>query len=279
MPGRIDLHIHTIYSDGLDSPAEVLEIVRRRELLAFSICDHDNLQGYFETKKLLQDGDPELIPGVELSAGNYDEDIHILGYFFDPHSLNLEETLAEMRRRRDGRGRKMLSKLKEMGIDISYDLVREIAGNSAIARPHIADALLKVGAIRSYESAFTNYIGHDGPAYVAKENLSPGEAIDLIHRASGLAILAHPGIGGAEKFMEEFIKLGIDGIEIYHPKHNLKRRQAYSHFAEKNSLVVTGGSDYHGREGRNSVIGAQKVPYDILYHMKEKLNSKNRGES
>ncbi|SYZ73110.1 PHP protein [Candidatus Zixiibacteriota bacterium] len=279
MPGYIDLHIHTNYSDGVDSPAEILKIVRRKGLAAIAICDHDNLQGYLEAKGLLEEGDPELVPAVELSAGGKDDDIHILGYGFDPESSYINEALAEMRRKRNRRGRKMLLKLKEMGFDIPYDVVREIAGKSAIARPHVADALLKLGFIKRYETAFGKYIGHDGPAYVAKENITPKGAIDLIHRAGGLAILAHPGIGGADKYIEDFIELGLDGIEVYHPQHNRRLRDRYTEIAAKNHIIATGGSDYHGRSGRNSIIGAQRVPYELLMVMKEKLKSKTRGIS
>jgi predicted metal-dependent phosphoesterase TrpH len=278
MPGYIDLHIHTNFSDGLDSPDEILKIVRRKGLAAFSICDHDNLQGYFEARRLLIDGDPELISGVELSAGSID-DIHILGYGFNPDSRDLAEALTEMRRKRNTRGRKMLLRLKKLGIDIPYELVKEIAGKSAIARPHVADALLKAGAIKTYETAFSKYIGHDGPAYVAKENITPGEAIDLIHRAGGLAVLAHPGIGGADKYINDFINLGLDGIELYHPQHNQKQRQEYAAIVGANGLIASGGSDYHGRSGKNSIIGAQKVPFELLTVMKEKLKSKTRGIS
>jgi predicted metal-dependent phosphoesterase TrpH len=279
MPNHIDLHIHTLFSDGLASPSEILAIVKDKKLAAFSICDHDTLEGYLETRKLLKEGDPELVPGVELSAGKDLDDIHILGYYIDANCLILTDALEDFRRRRNLRGEKMLMRLKDMGIEISFDLVRQIAGCSAIGRPHVADAMVKVGAIRNYESAFISYIGHDGPAYVPKDNPFPKEAIDLIHEAGGLAFLAHAAIGNTASHINEFIDLGLDGIEIYHPKHNSGRRKGFSKLAREKSLLSSGGSDYHGREGRYSSIGSQPVPEEFLTAIKEKISISHRGEN
>jgi 3',5'-nucleoside bisphosphate phosphatase len=277
MPNRIDLHIHTLFSDGLASPKEVLEMVRKEKLKAFAICDHDNLAGYFETRKLLTDGDPELVAGVELSAGRDNEDLHILGYYFDPESKVLKKALDEFRKRRDDRGKKMLAKLKELGIDIPYETVMEFAGQSAIGRPHIADAMLKIGVVRSYESAFLKYIGNKGPAYVAKQNLSPGEAIDLIHKSGGLAFLAHPGVNNAGRHIDELLTLGLDGIEVYHPQHNRSQCKSYMKMAESKGLLAVGGSDYHGREGIQGAIGYQDVPVTLLEALKTRVALINRG--
>lgn len=269
MSARIDLHIHTTYSDGLTSPAHVLDIVRKKGLEAFSICDHDNLGGYFETRKLMMEGDPELVPGVELSAGRSGEDIHILGYYFDPDSKILVEALRRFREIRNRRGARMLQELKKMGIDISMELIEEIAGNSAIGRPHIADAMLRVSAINRYEDAFNRYIGLNGPAYVPKANLTPKEAIELIHGAGGLAFLAHPRIANAARFIDEFIDYGLDGIEIYHPYQHAGHRKTLSKIAKSKSILACGGSDYHGREDRYGMIGSQPVPPELLSEMKK----------
>jgi 3',5'-nucleoside bisphosphate phosphatase len=277
MPGHIDLHIHTFYSDGLASPEEVIKIVRQKRLAAFAICDHDNLEGYLKAKELLKDDGPELISGVELSSGKDDEDIHILGYDMAPDNDFLNDALEKFRQKRNQRGKKMLIKLKEMGIDIPYELVLEIAGYSAIGRPHIADALVRAKKIGDYETAFRRYIGKDGPAYVPKENLEPKKAIELIHKAGGLAFLAHPGIGRAGQYIDEFIIQGLDGIEVYHPKHGSRLKKIFLKMAEEKSLLTSGGSDFHAREGRLSMIGSQSVPYDSLVRIRERQNINNRG--
>ena len=274
---RVDLHIHTFYSDGLNSPGEILDIVRGKKLKAFAICDHDNLQGYREIKKLLTPSDPELITGVELSAGKGDDDIHLLGFLFDPDSPALNKALADFREKRNRRGEIMLSKLKKLGVDIPLEMVKEIAGNSAIGRPHVADALLKAGAVNSYDAAFGKYIGDKGPAYVAKENMTSADAINLIHEAGGLTVLAHPGIGQISRFIGDLVAMGLDGIEIYHPNHTSRHRNNYMKIADDNNLLMTGGSDYHGRDRKYGLIGSEPVSSRLLDALKERYNLKNRG--
>jgi len=279
MSGTVDLHLHTNFSDGTKSPSELLNIVRKKKLSAFSICDHDNIEGYFKTRAILAPGDPELVPGVELSAGSGTEDIHIIGYYFDPESEILKSSLEKFRELRNRRGLEMLNKLKALGIELSYDKVREIAGDSAIGRPNVADALHRAGYVNSFDEAFQRYIGFHGPAYVPKKNLTPPEAIELIHDAGGLAVLAHPGIGNAGKHIEEFIRYGLDGIEAYHPNHSRQLQKNYLKYAEKHGLLATGGSDYHGREGRYGKIDCMKVPEELWKKMKDRHTKEKRGQN
>lgn len=277
MDRLIDLHIHTNYSDGQNSPAEILEIVRRKKLAAFAVCDHDNFGAYFEIKKKLTPDDPEMISGVELSAGRSGEDIHILGYFIDTASETLASAIKSFCENRNRRGDKMLKELKKLGVDVPMQLVRNIAGESAIGRPHVAEALVRIGAVSHYNQAFSKYIGLEGPAYVHKENISPRRAIELIHQAEGLAILSHPGISDVYRFIDEFADYGLDGIEIYHPGHDRSLRKSLKKTAQRKGLLMTGGSDFHGRVGHHGTIGSEPVPYEFLALMKEKLKSKNRG--
>ena len=279
MDETIDLHIHTNFSDGTKSPSEVLDIVREKKLAAFSVCDHDNIDGYKELKASLTADDPELVPGVELSAGQKNEDIHILGYYFDTESDLLMASLEVFRDKRNRRGMEMLKKMEGLGIKLSYDELKKIAGHSAIGRPNVADALHQAGHVGSFEEAFVRYIGYHGPAYVHKDNITPAEAIELIHKANGLAILAHPGIAKAGKHIEEFIRYGLDGIEAIHPNHNQRLQQSYLKFAEKNGLLATGGSDYHGRGGRYGDIDSMSVSAELWRKLKEKHLSELRGQN
>jgi predicted metal-dependent phosphoesterase TrpH len=274
---KIDLHIHTTFSDGISSPKEILDMARWKKLKAIAICDHDNFAGYFAIKELRSDNDPEIIPGVELSAGKDGEDIHILGYLFDPQSTAFVNALQEFRDTRNKRGEMMLKRLKEMGMDVPIDLVKEIAGDSAIGRPTVADAMVQVGVIKSFDEAFANYIGLDGPAYVPKQNLSPQKAIELIHAAGGLAFLAHPAVAQAYNYIDEFIGYGLDGLEIHHPYHNSKMRKYLNNTAEERSLLRCGGSDYHGREKHHGKVGSQPVPGEWLDEMKKRQIHKSRG--
>lgn len=269
----IDLHMHTNYSDGARTPSELLDIVRSTNIIAFSVTDHDTLEGYFAIRELLQDDDPELITGVELSASMEDGDMHILAYLFDPDSPDMKNALAEFQKNRETRGIRMVEKLNEMGIDISYDQVLATTDGSVVGRPHIAQTMYDQKQINDYELAFQKYIGDKCPAYVPKNNFTPQEAIDLIHKAGGIAVLAHPGINQKEKYLEMLVELGLDGIEAYHSNHKMSDVDRYKHLAERYRLLVTGGSDYHGREGRMDKVGSQKVPYryfEVLKSYKEK---------
>ena len=270
----IDLHIHTIYSDGTSSGARVLEIVRREKLLAFAITDHDTIDGYLTVRKLLESNDPELITGVELSATIDDDEVHILGYLFDPNDEKLNYALHNFQLRREQRGHRIVEKLNILGLALSFEAVKENVTGSVIGRPHIAEALYKDNLTRSYQEAFDKYIGNAGPAYVPKVSMTPGEAIGLIHQAGGLAILAHPYIGDMIRYLDMLIALGLDGIEVYHYSHNRENINFLKKIVEKYNLVVGGGSDFHGRSEQNGLIGSMKVPFEYLDILKHKVRQR-----
>lgn len=272
MTDCIDLHLHSTYSDGTDSPETLVNLARDLDLKAISITDHDHIGGYAEAAGIMREGEIELVAGVELSCGESGEDIHVLGYLFDPESKVLADMLVELRRRRNQRGVRMLNKLKEIGIDIPEELMFEIAGISAIARPHVADALVKIGVVKNYNEAFDRFIGNDCPGFVPKENISPSEAIELIHESGGLAFLAHPALSNTIRYLEEFVGYGLDGIEVYHSRHNGSMVKRFTRLAQKYNLLISGGSDYHGRDGRYGMIGSQRVPARLLDEMKERVN-------
>ncbi|MDD5426766.1 MAG: PHP domain-containing protein [candidate division Zixibacteria bacterium] len=271
MEKHIDLHIHTIYSDGLCGAARLLEIVRRENLAAFSITDHDTIDGYLEVYKLLDKFDPELVPGVEISARVDDDELHILGYLFDPSDKKLNYALGNFQRKREKRGQLIVEKLNKLGLDLSFKTVMEKVTGTVIGRPHIAEALYKSRMTGSYQEAFDKYIGNSGPAYVPKTAMPPAEAIGLIHQAGGVAMLAHPLIGDMIRYLDMLLALGLDGIEVYHYSHNRENIAFLNKIVDKYGLVAGGGSDFHGRSGQNCTVGSMKVPYDILDNLKYKL--------
>ncbi len=275
MADTVDLHLHSDYSDGTIGVADLLALIRQKDLSAFALCDHDNIDGYKAMRKLLREDDPQLVPGVELSANAGDDDIHILGYYFDPESALLNEALAEFRKRRNVRGAEMLKRLEKQGINLTLDTVLQIAGKSAIGRPHVAEALLRKGFVSNFDEAFHRYIGRDRPCYVPKQNLALREAVDLIHQAGGVAVLAHPGIGGAGRYIEELVGYSLDGIEAFHPFHSSRLIKNYQEYAAKNGLFVTGGSDYHGRNGRYGDIGCMNVPVEFWHSLRKKAKNIN----
>lgn len=264
MDNRIDLHIHTNFSDGLLSPEQLIEAVRKKKLAAFAITDHDTLKGYQAIRVLLVEGDPKLVSGVELSVSFDQDDVHVLAYCFDPDHESFNQALRDFQKNRNQRARRMVEKLNDMGVQITFEQVEESAVGTVIGRPHVAEAITRAGAVPTYESAFARYIGDGKPAYVPKANFSPTEAIDLIHQAGGVAILAHPIIENRIRHLEMLVDLGLDGIEVFHPFHSRADVDRLKHLADRHRLLVSGGSDYHGREGRFGDIGSQKVPLECL---------------
>ena len=270
MDQYIDLHLHTSFSDGLATPERLLKKVLRSRLAAFAVTDHDTIEGLIETARLLPESGPELVSGVELSTEYLDTDLHMLGYMFDVDNIPLNKTLADLQHRRDTRAQEIVEKLKELGIGIPYSDVLEVAGGGSVGRPHIADILHKHGHTKSYLEAFRKYIATGGPAYVPKARLSPAEAIKLIHEAGGLAVLAHPMVDNAVKHVETLANLGLDGLEVYHYSCSRQDRKRIRKLADKFGLVLSGGSDYHGRDNRRDVIDRSRVPYEFLDEMKKR---------
>jgi predicted metal-dependent phosphoesterase TrpH len=277
MKKRIDLHLHTNRSDGLCSPAEVLQFVRDRGLAAFAIADHDTVEGFLEARELLKSGDPELVPAVELSCSRGNGDLHVLAYCFDPEFPELREALQQFQETRNQRGRLMVQKLNDMGIDISFTTVEECANGAPVGRPHVADALRRIGAVSSFDAAFNKYIGDRAPAFVPKPNVLPRDAIDMIHRAGGVAVLAHPMVARVFLQLDELVEDGLDGVEAFHPDHRRAEADRLVSTAERHRLVVTGGSDFHGREKKYGLIGSEPVTVDHLLKLKQAAEQK-RGQ-
>jgi predicted metal-dependent phosphoesterase TrpH len=270
MPGFIDLHIHTTMSDGALTPPEVLEKVRAVSLAAFALADHDTISGYRQLVNMLGPDDPELITGLELSVAVNGADMHMLAYLFDPDHAELNETLVRFQEGRNLRGGRMVQRLNERGLALPLDDVLKAANGSAIGRPHIADALVYKGLVASVEDAFRRHIGDHCPAYIPKSMIRPEEAISMIHRAGGLAVLAHPYINDMHKLIPSLVKQGLDGIEVYHYSHNKQQVQELKRLAVKYQLIRSGGSDFHGRQMHEGEIGAYQIPLEFLETMKDR---------
>ena len=247
---RADLHVHSNASDGTDPPAEVMRNAAKAGLDAVALTDHDTTAGHAEARTALPTG-LTLIPGMELSCELAGRSVHLLGYLFDPGH---EELAAETKRIRDDRvirAQAMVTKLTELGAALTWDQVAQIAGTSVVGRPHIARAMAEAGVVADPAEAFTSdWIADDGRAYVPKYALDPSRAIRLINAAGGLAVLAHPRAGRAWNLSDEEIAglaaVGLAGVEVYHPDHDLTERTALLHLVRDLDLVATGGSDDHG---------------------------------
>jgi 3',5'-nucleoside bisphosphate phosphatase len=270
-----DLHLHTTVSDGRHSPSELVALARKAGLRAIAITDHDSVDGIEEA---LIEGEwqgPEVIPGIELSTLSGDREIHILGYYPDRENRLLRETIAAMIESRRNRAVKMVEKLNLLGIDISTEMVAEIAGGEFIGRPHIARALMEKGYINNISEAFSEgYIGRGGRAYVERLKLTPTEGISMLLQADAIPVLAHPGyLSKGPPMEDEEIKClvtgGLRGIEVYYSRHSAEQEAYYSGIARQYNLLVTGGSDCHGNPDGGNILGTIRLPYKYVEALKK----------
>jgi predicted metal-dependent phosphoesterase TrpH len=272
MDGKADLHLHTLYSDGALPPRDLLQQARQAGLTTISITDHDNtgaLQEALEHGALLG---VAVIPGVELSTTVDGQDIHLLGYFIDPGNTTLQEHLALFRAERYRRAERIVRKLNELKVPLSFEAVQVRAGRGSIGRPHIAGALVEEGFIDSYQEAFSRYLGFGRPAYERKYQVSPRDAIRLVAEAGGLSFIAHPGNAIDERVLLALIKEGVDGIEVVHPSHSEERTAYYRGIAEEYFLLASGGSDFHGGPKRDSeTLGRYTITEEAVEMMRRRL--------
>ena len=243
----VDLHLHTTASDGRLTPTELINLVASKGLKAIAVTDHDSTEGLAEALEAAK-AYPELkvIPGIELSTDIPGDEIHILAYFINYHEQGVQETLQKFRVGRMGRAKGMVEKLREMGIDIEWQRVQEIAGDGTLGRPHIARAMVEKGYIAQPQEAFSKYIGRNGPAYVEREKLTPSEAVRLITGWGGVAVVAHPAeIGDLSHTLEELKGVGLVGMEVYYAQYPPEKILELANIADKHGLLPCGGSDYH----------------------------------
>lgn len=260
---KVDLHIHSTASDGRYPPQEIVRRAVGLGLEVIALADHDSVDGIApaleEACKLKH---LQFIPAVEVSTDVPSGEVHILGYFIDYTSEELAAALERFRDSREGRAQGMIAKLAELGINISWERVREIAGDGAIGRPHIAQAMLEKGYISSIKEAFDKYIARDGPAYVEREKMTPVEAVRLILRNKGIAVMAHPfTIPEPEAMILELKAAGMAGIEAYYNGYTSEEIGQLIAMARNHGLMVTGGTDYHGLDdSKETLMGGVDVP-------------------
>jgi len=249
--GGIDLHTHTNHSDGTFAPAELVKLASERRLDVVAITDHDTTDGLEEAGAAGLEVGVDVVPGVELSSEHRGTSVHVLCYWMDPESDELQAELTRLRSERLLRGEAMVGKLQSLGYPISFERVRQIAGTGNIVRPHVAQALVEAGVVATEEDAFDHLIGDNGPAYVHKHALAPLDALALVRRAGGACVLAHPGMWSdeapvPEDLIEAMAQAGMAGLEADHSDHTPEQREYYRGLAKRLGLVITGGSDCHG---------------------------------
>lgn len=253
-----DLHLHTFCSDGRASPCELVQRVADQGLVGMAVTDHDTVAGVQEAATEAQRHGLTFVPGVELSVTLDDTEIHLLAYGIDPAHSDLRDHLQAMQNARRERAWEMIARLRNQGLDIpDASLGDEITSAEAVGRPHVAAALVRSDVVETEKEAFSEYLGRDGSAYVSKPAFSVADAVDVVHRAGGIVVLAHPGHWTSSSQIRALADMGLDGIETIHPSHQGWLQQYYRRVARGYELVETGGSDYHGRsKGEEQHLGS-----------------------
>jgi predicted metal-dependent phosphoesterase TrpH len=268
----VDLHTHTIHSDGTFKPAELINLAYQKNLYAIAITDHDITTGNKEAISYGKELGIKVVPGVELSV-DYDlpgkGHLHMLGLFIDPNHPLLNQTLKNLRLERSKRNQKILNRLGELNIPLSQEEVSNEAGFGTVGRPHFAAAMIKKGYVKNIRQAFHHFLKKGAPAYFDRVRLNANQVIDLIHLAGGIAIIAHPtslgfsSLKAAEKYIIQLQTIGLDGIEVYCSGQDESLREHMLNFARQNNMVVSGGSDFHGSVKPDLQLGSGKGDLDI----------------
>lgn len=275
---KADLHLHTSASDGRLEPRELVDLAVKVGLDVIAITDHDSIAGVAPALSAAQ-AYPCLtvIPGVELSTDVPRGEVHILGYFMDYTDVDLIATLDGLRDSRKGRAIRMIAKLRDLGKEVQWRRVEELAQGGSVGRPHIAQAMLEAGHVSSLSEAFDKYIGRNGPAYAEREKMTPTESVRLILNARGLPVLAHPvDIEDLDMLLPELVKAGLVGIEVFYAKYTPEMISRLLTIAQQFKLIATGGTDYHHFEdGKEDTMGAVFIPsqsVEQLFSLADKRN-------
>lgn len=278
----IDLHVHSLASDGVYSVPELYIEAKKKGLFALAITDHETVEGiihyqdYFRRKS-----PPYFISGIEISV-DYEmrrEGIHVLGYFPRINSQSFLKALRHLAKLRQKRNYAIINKLTSLGLHVDMTKAQDIAQKTVIGRPHIAALLYNKGYVYSMEEAFHKYIGHRGQAFVPKEKLGIAEGVALLKKAGALVVIAHPwfitrNIKELEIIVNKFLVYGLDGIEVHYPGVSEEKRELLLELCRKYNLLPTGGSDFHGFSDYDVELGTADgtvhIEDELLFSMLEK---------
>ena len=262
MSAVVDLHLHTLASDGRLSPTELVRLAARQGLKTMAVTDHDTTDGLaeaFEAAKKFPS--LRIIPGIELSADVPGDEVHVLGYFIDPDDAELQAELLRFREGRVDRAKTMVDKLDQLGIHVEWERVQHFAGDGAVGRPHIAMALVEAGYCQEPKDAFPEYLGRNGLAYVERVKLTPADAVGMIQRAGGAAVLAHPAyMNDMEAGIAGLSGIGLAGIEVHYAKYREDTIRQLARIARQYELIPCGGSDYHGMGNSDECLPGENGP-------------------
>jgi 3',5'-nucleoside bisphosphate phosphatase len=264
-----DLHLHTYFSDGTFSPEELVGHGHRLGFAALALTDHDSVEGCPRMAAACAAAGIDFIPGTELTAEHNDTEIHLLGYLVNTEDQTLLSKIARFQAVRQNRIREMVARLNGLNVPLEAETVFTLANCKSPGRPHVARALVKAGLVGSLDEAFERFLKKNRPAWVPKAKMSALEAIELIHQAGGVAVMAHPGLNRTDDVIPVLVEAGLDGIECFHTKHSTVLSERYLEMADKYHLLITGGSDCHGFSKGKPLIGTVKLPYENVEKLKQ----------
>jgi 3',5'-nucleoside bisphosphate phosphatase len=275
---RIDLHTHSLISDGTDTPGELVRKARGVGLDVVGLTDHDTFDGLDEAVAEAERVGIHVVRGMELSCSRHGDSVHVLAYGADPASPGLAAEMARVRDGRLGRLTGVLAKLAELGVPVTEaEVMAQVGESPSVGRPHIADALIKAGHVRDRQEAFDRFLADGGPAHVHRYTIEVDRGIDLVHEAGGLAVIAHPWGRGREhvlppSLLEALVRdHGLDGIEVDHQDHDAETRQRLRTLAGNLGLLATGSSDYHGAGKLDHDLGCNTTDPEVFHEMQRRL--------
>lgn len=276
--GGADLHAHTTASDGELSPAALVAAAVEARLEVVAITDHDSVQGIAEARRSADVEGLVLVPGIEISSCIGGREIHLLGMFVEPTATVLGKLSQRQIDRRRERAEHIVVRARGLGLSISMETVEEVAAGAPIGRPHLARAMLRVGAVSTFQEAFDRYIGMGRPCFVPKALPAAADAIAAVHAAGGVAVVAHPGSSRVrDNLLAELADLGLDGIEVRHPRHGRARERILEAACERLGLLPSGGSDYHGTGPGLAALGQYRVPTSWATNLERKATALRRS--
>ncbi|RME92785.1 MAG: PHP domain-containing protein [Verrucomicrobia bacterium] len=267
---HVDLHCHSVFSDGGFTPEQIAARAARRGLGAVALTDHDTVAGWERFRAACEGAGVEPVIGVELTAEEDGHEVHLLGWCFDPSHPGLAEELRLCREARRQRIHEMTDRLGRLGIALEAETVFTLAGCEAPGRPHVAQALVREGHCRTLQEAFHRFLRKDSPAWAPKRRLPAARAIELVHAAGGVVAMAHPGLTRRDDLIPRLVELGLDGLECWHSAHNRTQAERYLALANECRLLITGGSDCHGPAKGQPLLGSLRVSASHLHALQER---------
>ena len=280
MSATIDLHLHTLASDGRLTPTELVQMVAKNGLKTISITDHDSTEGLAEAYEAVKEfPDLRIIPGIEMSADIPGDEVHVLGYFLDYHDAEFQSTLSEFRRGRVDRAKVMVEKLQDLGKPVDWERVQYFAGDGTVGRPHIALAMVEAGYFKEPKEAFDEYLGNNGLAYFDRPKLAPAAGVEMIKKVGGVPVLAHPTfMNDMEAGISNLKKVGLVGMEVYYAQYDDDTVRHLARLAKEYDLIPCGGSDYHGLGNSGEPLPGTLGPPEETIKLLEDAAEKAKAE-